>query len=187
LAERRYAACDPDNRLIAAQLEKNWSTALRRIRSLEERRPTAKQAEIEVDPNAFTNLAENLSEAWNAPGVTMLARQQLLRTLIVDIIVDVDKKARDVVLTVHWRGGSTPSCVYTSREPENMAARRLKMRWRSCAAWLVAGLTSISPRRLIGWACLQARARLGRRTAYPRFAACAEYMPTGLRKRMESG
>ena len=24
LAERRYAACDPDNRLIAAQLEKSW-------------------------------------------------------------------------------------------------------------------------------------------------------------------
>jgi hypothetical protein len=27
LAERRYAACDPDNRLIAATLEKNWETA----------------------------------------------------------------------------------------------------------------------------------------------------------------
>ena len=105
LAERRYAACDPDNRLIAAQLEKNWETALRRVRDLEERRPIAKQAEIEVDPNAFANLAENLSEAWNAPGVTMRARQQLLRALIVDIIVDVDEKARDVVLTVHWRGG----------------------------------------------------------------------------------
>jgi excisionase family DNA binding protein len=105
LAERRYAACDPDNRFIAAQLEKNWETALRRVRDLEERRPAAKQAEIEVDPNAFVNLAENLSEAWNAPGVTMRARQQLLRALIVDIIVDVDEKERDVVLTIHWRGG----------------------------------------------------------------------------------
>src|SRR5580704_272251 len=60
LAERRYAACDPDNRLIAAQLEKNWETALRRVRDLEERRPIAKQAEIEVDSTAFANLAENL-------------------------------------------------------------------------------------------------------------------------------
>ena len=32
-------------------------------------------------------------------------RQQLLRALIVDIIVDVDEEARDVVLTIHWRGG----------------------------------------------------------------------------------
>jgi excisionase family DNA binding protein len=105
LAERRYAACDPDNRLIAAQLEKNWEAALRRVRDLEARRPGEKQPDIEVDPSAFINLAENLSAAWNAPGVTMRARQQLLRTLIADIIVNVDDDVRDVVLTIHWRGG----------------------------------------------------------------------------------
>jgi excisionase family DNA binding protein len=105
LAERRYAACDPDNRLIAAQLEKNWEHALRRVRDLEARQPAANPTTIEVDPSAFANMAENLSAAWNAPDVTMRARQQLLRTLIADIIVDVDDAVRDVVLTIHWRGG----------------------------------------------------------------------------------
>jgi len=105
LAERRYAACDPDNRLIAAQLEKNWEIALRRVRDLEARQPTDCSSTIEVDPSAFANMAENLSAAWNAPDVTMRARQQLLRTLIADIIVDVDDTVRDVVLTIHWRGG----------------------------------------------------------------------------------
>jgi hypothetical protein len=37
LAERRYAACDPDNRLIAATLEKNWERALRRVHDCEAR------------------------------------------------------------------------------------------------------------------------------------------------------
>ena len=37
LAERRYAACDPDNRLIAAQLEKNWEAALRRVEACQAR------------------------------------------------------------------------------------------------------------------------------------------------------
>src|ERR1700722_6011796 len=105
LAERRYAACDPDNRLIAAQLEKNWEAALRRVRDLETRQPAERPSDVKVDPSAFTNLADNLSAAWNAPGVTMRARQQLLRTLITDIVVDVDDDARDVVLTIHWRGG----------------------------------------------------------------------------------
>lgn len=105
LAERRYAACDPDNRLIAAQLEKNWEIALRRVQDIETRQPTDNASTIEVDPSAFANLAENLSAAWNAPEVTMRARQQLLRTLIADIIVDVDDAVRDVVLTIHWRGG----------------------------------------------------------------------------------
>ena len=105
LAERRYAACDPDNRLIAAQLEKNWEAALRRVRDLETRLPAETPSDVKVDPSAFTNLADNLSTAWNAPGVTMRARQQLLRTLITEIVVDVDDDARDVVLTIHWRGG----------------------------------------------------------------------------------
>jgi excisionase family DNA binding protein len=105
LAERRYAACDPDNRLIAAQLEKNWEAALRRVRDLETRGPAERRSDIMVDPNAFTNLADNLSAAWNAPGVTTRARQQLLRTLVTDIIVDVDDAAREVILTIHWRGG----------------------------------------------------------------------------------
>jgi excisionase family DNA binding protein len=105
LAERRYAACDPENRLIAAQLEKNWEAALRRVRDLEARQPAERRSDITVAPDAFTNLADNLLAAWNAPDVTMRARQQLLRTLITDIIVDVDDDARDVILTIHWRGG----------------------------------------------------------------------------------
>jgi excisionase family DNA binding protein len=105
LAERRYAACDPDNRLIAAQLEKNWEVALRRVQDLEARQPAERPTDVKVDPSAFTNLADNLSAAWDAPGVTMRARQQLLRTLITEIVVDVDDDARDVVLTIHWRGG----------------------------------------------------------------------------------
>jgi excisionase family DNA binding protein len=105
LAERRYAACDPDNRLIAAQLEKNWEATLRRVQDLQTRHLSQKRDHVEVNPTAFADLADNLSAAWNAPGVTMRARQQLLRTLIADIIVDVDDQVRDVVLTIHWRGG----------------------------------------------------------------------------------
>lgn len=105
LAERRYAACDPDNRLIAAQLEKNWEAALRRVQDIEARSVDQKRAVVEVDPGAFANLADNLSEAWNAPGVTMRARQQLLRTLVTNIVVDVDDELREVVLVIHWRGG----------------------------------------------------------------------------------
>ena len=48
LAERRYAACDPDNRLIAAQLEKNWEIALRRVHDLESRQPSESASTIEV-------------------------------------------------------------------------------------------------------------------------------------------
>ena len=187
IAERRYAACDPDNRLIAAQLEKNWETALRRLRGLEARRPIEEQADVKVDPNAFIQLAENLSAAWHAPGLTMRGRQQLLRTLITDIIVDVDDGMRDVVLTIHWRGGQHWSCAYASHRLGNTAARRPKMRWRSCAAWPAAGLMNISPRRSIAWACQPARAKRGRRTVSCQCDVCGESTPIDLRRKMAHG
>ena len=105
LAERRYAACDPDNRLIAAQLEKSWETALRRVEACRSRLEAACVAEADTPTPDFTGLAEDLGAAWNAPGVAMRTRQSLLRALVVDIIADVDEAAREVVLTIHWRGG----------------------------------------------------------------------------------
>src|SRR5204863_3378587 len=71
LAERRYAACDPDNRLIAATLEKNWETALRRVRDCEARLgATTIGAPTSAVPE-LTGLAEDLAAAWKNTSVTM--------------------------------------------------------------------------------------------------------------------
>jgi len=105
LAERRYAACDPDNRLIAAQLEKSWETALRRVEACRTRLEATRGADPVAAAPDFAGLADDLNAAWNAPNVTMRARQQLLRALVADIIADVDEAAHEVILTIHWRGG----------------------------------------------------------------------------------
>jgi len=106
LAERRYAACDPENRLIAAQLEKSWESTLRRVEACQTRLNAmcASAQESTAAPD-FTGLAEDLEAAWNAPGVTMRARQQLVRALITDIVADVDEKWREIILMIHWQGG----------------------------------------------------------------------------------
>ena len=105
LAERRYAACDPDNRLIAAQLEKSWEVALQRVRTCEQRLVAVEQAQSSAARPDLAGLAEDLAAAWDAPGVTMRMRQQVLRTLVKDIVADVDDATREIVLTIHWRGG----------------------------------------------------------------------------------
>lgn len=63
LAERRYAACDPDNRLIASELEKGWEEALGRVRSFEERLDTDIAAAPEVDVTRLEGLAQDLETA----------------------------------------------------------------------------------------------------------------------------
>ena len=103
LAERRHAACDPDNRLIAAQLETRREETLRRVADCEARNQP--EPEPATDTPDFTSLADDLEAAWNARTTTMRARQQLLRTLIAGIVADADKAAREAVLVIHWRGG----------------------------------------------------------------------------------
>ena len=105
LAERRYMACDPDNRNIAAQLEKNWEAALCRVQVSQARLEAVAAPEAVSVACDLTGLAADLEAAWNTPGVTMRSRQRLVRALVVDIVADVDKAANEVVLVIHWHGG----------------------------------------------------------------------------------
>ena len=104
LAERRYAACDPDNRLIAAQLEKAWEAALQRVEICRQRLDGMPEADAGDARPDLTGLADDLSAAW-APKTTMRTRQRLVRALITEIVADVDETAGEIVLVIHWKGG----------------------------------------------------------------------------------
>ena len=89
--------------LIAAQLEKSWESTLRRVEACQARLDAkCASAQEGIAAPDFTGLAEDLEAAWNAPGVTMRARQQLVRALTTDIVADVDEKRREIILTTHW-------------------------------------------------------------------------------------
>lgn len=106
LAERRYAACDPDNRLIAAQLEKSWEATLVQVQACEEKlesRNDTKAQHVGVD--VLDDLAGDLRAAWSTPTTTMRTRQRLVRALIEEVIADIDERSGEIVLTVHWKGG----------------------------------------------------------------------------------
>lgn len=105
LAERRYAACDPDNRLIAAQLEKAWEAALQRVDQCRKRLDDLREPDPDDTHPDFMGLAEDLAAAWKAPQTTMRTRQRLVRALITEIVADVDEKAGEIVLVIHWKGG----------------------------------------------------------------------------------
>ncbi len=105
LAERRYAACDPDNRLIAAQLEKAWEAALQRVEACRQQLDgIASTKPVEPSPQ-LDSLVDDLSSAWKAPQTSMRARQRLVRALITEIVADIDEKTSEVVLVIHWKGG----------------------------------------------------------------------------------
>jgi DNA invertase Pin-like site-specific DNA recombinase len=109
LAARRYEAVDPDNRLVAAELEARWNAALCRVGEVEGR---LKQTDA-TDPGAaripdketLFSLAHNLPLVWNAATTDMRLKQRITRILIREIVTDVDESAGEIVLMIHWTGG----------------------------------------------------------------------------------
>ena len=106
LAARRYESVDPDNRLVASELEARWNAALARLRECDARlTASVAQRSPEVTHEALLTLSADLEKVWNAPSTDMRTKQRLVRALIDEIVVDVDDAAREVVLVIHWRGG----------------------------------------------------------------------------------
>ena len=107
-AERQYEAADPDNRLVAQELERRWNTALEAIRVIEARLgvETEGARATTVDTvDEFKNLADDLEVLWNDPQSDERTKKRLLRALIREIVVDIDEKTSEVVLVIHWKGG----------------------------------------------------------------------------------
>lgn len=106
LAQRRYEGVDPDNRLVAAELEARWNVALERVRACEARLGADfKGSSPTFDREALMSLAGDLEAVWNAANTSARTKQRLLRALIEEIVVDVDDETREVILVIHWKGG----------------------------------------------------------------------------------
>jgi DNA invertase Pin-like site-specific DNA recombinase len=110
-AERQYNAVDPDNRIVARELERRWNAALELVHALEQRLTEARAARDRVaapppDVSAYTALAQDLERVWAADTTDIASKKRIVRTVIAQIWADVDEARREIVLTVHWTGGA---------------------------------------------------------------------------------
>jgi len=108
LAARRYEAVDPDQRLVAAELESRWNAALQKAQELENRwrtfDDTGKLPAI-PDKEVLLSLAQDLPAVWNSPGTAASLKQRIVRILVEEAVADVDEEKQEVVLLIHWSGG----------------------------------------------------------------------------------
>jgi DNA invertase Pin-like site-specific DNA recombinase len=109
-AERRYRAVDPDNRLVARGLEADWEARLRALgeaeRELARREQARPRALSDDDRAAIHALGGDLRKVWNATTTADRDRKELLRTVLEEVIVTVDRVKQQAHLTLRWRGGA---------------------------------------------------------------------------------
>jgi DNA invertase Pin-like site-specific DNA recombinase len=107
-AQRQYDASDPENRLVTDELERRWNQALERVRAIEQRitqRSDVRAAQPAPTAEQFAGLAQRLEEIWDCPTTDARLRKRIVRSLIREVVVDIDMAASEVVLVIHWNGG----------------------------------------------------------------------------------
>jgi len=111
LAERRYEAVDPDNRLIAATLEKRWNEATQRLHDLEAELAAFERQVMRAvtaeQKRQILQLAGDFPRLWAASTTVPRDRKRIVRLLVRDITVTKGPEPRAVRLHIRWQGGAT--------------------------------------------------------------------------------
>jgi hypothetical protein len=108
-AERHYRSVDPENRLVARTLEKEWEQALEKQRQVQEDFERF-QREIpqhlsEAERAQIHSLATDLPGLWHAPETTSADRKEIVRSLIDKVLITTQGKSEHIDVTIHWKGG----------------------------------------------------------------------------------
>lgn len=110
-AQRQYQAVEPENRLVARELERQWEAALQDVQVLEQQHVRLR----ETQPSSLSNeqrelvrsLAENLPAVWQASTTRASDRQRIVRLLIERVAVTVKGTTERVDVLLNWSGGFT--------------------------------------------------------------------------------
>jgi DNA invertase Pin-like site-specific DNA recombinase len=112
LAERQYHQTDPDNRLVAAELERRWEAALRALKDAEEKlqrdqqQPRVPEVLSPEEREAFLQAGKKIPELWRQSRLTPQQQKTFLRCLIDKVVVH--RSAPDTLqVRIVWRGGDT--------------------------------------------------------------------------------
>lgn len=110
-AQRQYDAVEPENRLVARELERRWNDALTALRELEQAYERVQRTELaplsDTEQAEVRQLAQNLPQLWHASTTQPVDRKRLLRLGITEVALTTEPSTRRARCVVLWSGGIT--------------------------------------------------------------------------------
>ncbi len=107
-AHEQYNEVDPRNRLVAAELEKQWNEKLEELEK-------ARRELIEIsneksiltknDQEQIRKLGEEFADIWESEYCSSSIKKKIIRTVVEEIIVDLDEEEQMLNFIIHWKGG----------------------------------------------------------------------------------
>ena len=107
-ARRQFDAVDPENRLVASELETRWNQALAQVAELEHRLlATENSADVMTSHTKaeLMSLSHQLPAVWEHPQAPVQLKKRILRTVLTDIIIKPDQEPSMYRVYLHWAGG----------------------------------------------------------------------------------
>lgn len=105
LARRRFLAVDPENRLVARSLERDWNDKLAAVAQLEHEYAALPTRTAQLlspeERQRILDLASDLPAVWHAPTTTHTERKQLLRFLVKDITLT--RRETTIAIAIRWQ------------------------------------------------------------------------------------
>jgi DNA invertase Pin-like site-specific DNA recombinase len=110
-AERRYKAVEPENRVVARTLERQWEERLRELEEVERRYAEARRSRhvdlSEQERQRIRELAKDLPAVWRASTTRAADKKAMLRLVVESIaLTPVDVPKRSIHVQVQWQGGA---------------------------------------------------------------------------------
>ena len=159
LAQRRYEAVDPDNRLVAGNLEREWEGKLRDVEALskeyQERCALRPVRFSDQDRDRVRALAKDLPRLWRAKSTKPSDRKRILRLLIKEIWLSTERRHGPVCVKIHWQTGAVTegeieaatTIAQRKKLPESVVTRVRELRAESKTSGEIADQLNAEGRR----------------------------------------
>jgi DNA invertase Pin-like site-specific DNA recombinase len=109
-AQRQYSRVEPENRLVARELETQWNTALQALKEVKQAYRQAQAQSLAplspADRELVARLVEDLPGVWQAPTTTPADHKRMLRCLIQDVSLDSFSQPGQTRLQIRWHTGA---------------------------------------------------------------------------------
>lgn len=105
-SRRQYDGVDPENRLVAGELEARWNQALSQVAELETRLESIQAEPLsQQQESRLMELSVDLRSLWNHPEAPVSLKKRILRTVLHEIIINSSDDPPEHLLKLHWSGG----------------------------------------------------------------------------------
>src|SRR5262245_49106722 len=107
-ARRHYDRVDPDNRLVAGELERRWNDALVYVAAVEAQLATLASRRLTLSDeqrHRLRTLGQDLTTVWDHPTASATLKKRILRTGLHEILIATLQEPPEHMLQLHWHGG----------------------------------------------------------------------------------